>query len=271
VRSSRLRLVTAESRQYDYIAWNLRRAPFDDARIRRALTLAIDRQQLADALWRGHARVAAGPVPAASWARDPELAPWPCDPAGARRLLAESGFADRDGDGIVERDGRPLRVELLTNSGNRVRADALVLIQEQLRRVGVDVAPRTLEIGALTERNLAGDYDATLAGWSVDTTLDFRPYFHSREIADGWNFAAYASPEADRLLDAAAAAATLDEMRPALVALQRVLHRDLPYTFLWEPPRLAAARRDLEGVELSPLSAFATLPRWRRPRGAGEP
>ncbi len=142
-----------------------------------------------------------------------------------------------------------------------------MLIQEQLRRVGVEVVPRTLEIQALTERNLGGDYDATLAGWAVDTTLDFRPYFHSREIADGWNFTAYASPEADRLLDEAAGAATPEAMRPALIGLQRLLHRDQPYTFLWEPPRLAAARRELTGVEISPLSALAGLPRWRRSAG----
>jgi peptide/nickel transport system substrate-binding protein len=262
-----LRLVVGEARQYDYIAWNLRRAPFDDPEVRRALTQAIDRQLLVDTLWRGRARVAAGPVPAPFWARDPDLAPWPFDPAAARRRLAERGFADRDGDGVVERDGHPFRFELLTNAGNRVRSDALVLIQEQLRRVGVDVVPRTLEIQALTDRNLSGDYDATLAGWAVDTTLDFRPYFHSREIADGWNFVGYASAEADRLLDAAAAAESPATMLPHLLALQRLLHREQPYTFLWEPPRLAAVRRNLSGVEISPLSALAGLPRWRRLAG----
>ena len=264
-RAARLRLLASAARQYDCIAWNLRRPPFDDPEIRRALTLAIDRQQLVDALWRGRARVAAGPVQSDVWARDPELAPWPYAPAEARAILARRGFADRDGDGVVERQGRPFAFELTTNSTNRLRADAAVLIQEQLLRVGVRATPRLLEINTLTELNLAGEFDATLMGWGIDTTLDFRPYFHSHEAAEGWNFIGYASAEVDRALDDARAAPTALATREPLVRLQRLLHVEQPYTFLWEPPRLAAVRVDIAGAEITPLSAFASLPRWRAP------
>jgi len=266
-RADGLTLLASPSRQYDYVAWNLRRAPFDDAAVRRALTLAIDRRQLVDALWRGRAEVAAGPVPSYVWARDRELAPWPYDPERARALLAERGFADRDGDGVVERDGAPFAFELLSNAGNRLRADAAVMIQEQLARVGVRVTTRQLELNTLTELNLAGDFDATLLGWAIDTTLDFRPYFHSAEQAEGWNFIALAHPGIDRALDDVRAAADAAATREPLVRLQRLLHEEQPYTFLWEPPRLAAARSGIDGVEISPLSGLASLPRWRwRPR-----
>jgi peptide/nickel transport system substrate-binding protein len=267
-RSPRLRLVAADSRQFDYIGWNTRRPPFDDPEIRRALTLAIDRQGLVDTLWRGRARVAAGPIPAIFWARDRELAPWPYDPEAARAILARRGFADRDGDGVVERHGVPFRFELTTNAGNRMRADAAVLVQEQLRRIGVACVPRTLELHALTERNLAGDFDATIAGWAVDTTLDLRPYFHSRSIADGWNFVGWSDPELDELLDRSRTLPEVAATRPLLVRAQRILHEAQPYTFLWEPPRLAAVRRGIDGVEVTPLAALATLPRWTR-RDAG--
>jgi peptide/nickel transport system substrate-binding protein len=260
-----LRLLSSAGRQYDYIGWNGARPPFGEPAIRRALTLAIDRQGLVDALWSGHARVAAGPIPAETWARDRELSPWPYDPAAARALLASAGFRDTDGDGIVERGGKPFRFELTTNAGNRIRADALVMIQEQLARVGVAATPRTLEIQALTELNLAGEFDATLAGWSVDTTLDLRPYFHSTEVEDGWNFIRFASVEADELLEALRAESDLDAARPLHHRLQRLLHELQPYTFLWEPRRLAVARADLIGAEPNPLSTFASLPRWRRP------
>jgi peptide/nickel transport system substrate-binding protein len=266
-RADGLALLASPSRQYDYVAWNLRRPPFDDAAVRRALTMAIDRRQLVDALWRGRAEVAAGPVPSYVWARDRELTPWPYDPDRARALLAERGFADRDGDGVVERDGAPFAFELLTNAGNRLRADAAVLIQEHLARVGVRVVPRQLELNALTELNLVGDFDATLLGWAIDTTLDFRPYFHSAEQAEGWNFVGLAHPEIDRALDDVRAALDAASTREPLVRLQRLLHEEQPYTFLWEPPRLAAARAGIDGVEISPLSGLASLPRWRwRPR-----
>ena len=260
-----LRVIASDARQFDYLAWNLRRPPFDDARVRRALTLAIDRQALVDALLHGYARVAAGPIPARFWARDRALEPWPYDPAAARALLAEAGFRDADGDGVVERGGRPFAFEVSTNAGNRVRSDALVLIQEQLARVGVAAVPRTFEIHALTERNRAGDFDATLSGWAIDTTLDLRPYFHSREIReDGWNFVGYSNAELDGLLDATRRAGDLPATLPLYARIQRILHEEQPYTFLWEPQRLTAARTAIADLEVTPLSALRGLPRWRR-------
>jgi peptide/nickel transport system substrate-binding protein len=263
--SPRLRLAVSDARQFDFIAWNQRRPPFDDPQIRLALTLAIDRQALVDTLWRGYARVAAGPVPTGVWARDPELAPWPYDPERAREILARRGFLDRDGDGVVEREGRPLAFALTTNSANRLRVEAAVLIQDQLRRVGVAAEPRLIEMNALGEVMRAGQFEALLAGWAIDTTLDFRPYFHSASIGDeGWNVIAYRNPEVDRLLDEVRADPDLESARPRLVRVQRILHEEQPYTFLWEPRRLAAVSRDLEGVEVTHLSALGTLARWSR-------
>jgi len=258
----RIELVVHATRQYDYICWNTARAPFDDPRVRRALTLAIDRQSLVDVLWKGYAVVAAGPIPSDVWARDPDLAPWPYDPAAAKELLAEAGFADRDGDGVLERDGKPFRFELLTNSSNRLRSDALVLVQEQLRRVGVDVVPRALEVHTLTAANFDHEFDATLSGWAVDTTLDLRTYFHSAAIEDGYNFGSYRDPEIDRLVDLARRVEKVEDGAPLLREVQRILHRDQPYTFLWEPRKLSAARRPLAVVAPNALSTYDNLSSW---------
>ena len=260
-----LRLIETPGRQFDAIGWNARRAPFDDPEVRRALTLGIDRQALVDGLWRGAARVAAGPVPEGVWARDPELRAWPYDPVEARAVLERRGFHDRDGDGLVERDGRPLRFELTTNAGNRARADAAALIREHLRRIGVEVELRTLELRTLIDRTDAGEFDAAILGWAIDTTLDLRPYFHSAAIgSEGQNFVAYRNPEIDRLLDASRSQPDLAGARPMLIEVQRILHREQPYTFLWAPLRLSAAAADLEGVEVTHLSALGSLPRWTR-------
>jgi peptide/nickel transport system substrate-binding protein len=264
-------LLVFPGRQYEYICWNTGRPPFDDPDIRRALTLAIDRQALVDTLWRGYARVAASPILANVWARAKDLAPWPYDPREASRILAAKGFRDVDGDGILERGGHPFRFELTTNSANRVRSDAVVLIQEQLRRVGVDVEPRTLEMQTLTAANLAHGFDATLGGWAVDTTLDLRPYFHSGEAHGGYNFGSYSNPELDRLLVAVRQVADLEATRPMFDRIQRILHAEQPYTFLWESQRLAAVRRELGAVEPNALSSLASVARWWRrapaPRG----
>jgi peptide/nickel transport system substrate-binding protein len=259
-----LRVIAFDNRQYDYIAWNLLRAPFDDPEVRRALTLAIDRQALVDTLFRGYARVASSPIPSNIWAHDPTLTPLPYDPAESRRILERRGFADRDGDGILDRDGRPFAFELTTNSSNRIRTAALVMIQEQLRKVGIAATPRTIEIHALTEANRAHDFDATVSGWAIDTTLDFRPYFHSTESAGGYNFGSYANDEVDRLLDQSRRAPSPEAALPDLLRMQQLLHAEQPYTFLWEPQRLCAVRADLAEVRPNAISAYFNLPEWQR-------
>lgn len=266
-----VRLIPFASRQYDYIAWNLLREPFDDPEIRRALTLGIDRRALVETIFGGYAKVAVSPIPSLFWGFDRSLEPWPYDPDEARRILAARGFADRDGDGVVERGGRPFSFELSTNSANRMRGDAVVLIQAQLRRIGVDARPATVEIHALTDRNLAHDFDATVSGWAVDTTLDLKPYLHSSEADGGYNFGSYRNPEVDRLLETARRAPTPEAAKPDLVALQRLVHRDQPYTFLWEPQRFCAARDELENFVPNAISSYFNLPDWRRrPARAGD-
>lgn len=259
-----VRLVPFDARQYDYVCWNGRRKPFDDPEIRRALTLGIDRQALVDTLLLGYGRIAISAIPSTFWGFDRELRAWPYDPAEARRILAAKGFRDTNGDGIVERSGKPFSFELSTNSSNRVRNDAVVLIQEQLRRIGVDVRPASIEIHTLTEKNVAHEFDATLSGWAVDTTLDLKPYFHSSEADGGYNFGDYRNADVDRLLDSARRAASPELAKPDLVQIQRILHRDQPYTFLWEPRRICAMRDDLADVEPNALSSYFNLAEWRR-------
>jgi len=259
-----LRVVAFDNRQYDFVCWNTLRPPFDDADIRRALTLAIDRQALVDTLFKTYARVASSPIPSTFWAHDPNLRPLPYDPAEARRILAMKGFSDSDGDGIVERQGRPFSFELTTNSSNRNRSAAVVMIQEQLRKVGIAATARTIEIHALSDANRKHDFDATISGWAIDTTLDLTPYFHSSESAGGYNIGSYQSLEADRLLEAARRAETPQAALPDLLRLQQVLHADQPFTFLWEPQRLCGVRADLIDVQPNAISAYFNLPDWQR-------
>ncbi len=255
-------LVRSWAPQYTYLGWNTRNPLLADAALRRALTMAIDRQSILDAIWRGAARAATSPVASTFWAHNEAIRPWPYAPEEARRLFAEHGWRDRDGDGVLDRDGRPFAFEILTNGDNRPRVDAAVMIQEQLKRVGVGARLRLLELNAANTRAAAGDFDAWISAFTVDTSLDLGYAFHSRSIGGGFNFGAYANPEVDRLIDA-----TREETDPArfealLGRLQEILHQDQPFTFLWEPQRLTAVRSGLRGVTPDPVSAFADLPRW---------
>ncbi len=248
---------------YDYVGWNEERAPLGDAEIRRALTLAIDRRALVDEVLYGYGRVAAGPIPSAAWGFDADLEPWPYDPERARAILSARGFRPRPSDGMLERDGHPFSITLATNVGNEVRAACAVKIQAQLRRVGVavDVLP-PMEMRAFVSRNMAGDFDAYVGGWTFTSgRAELRTLFGSGSIPpDGFDVVRYRSAEVDALLDRADAAADSGTLRDAVRAVARRIHDDQPYTFLFETRRLAAVRDRVRGLRFDvPGDSLARL------------
>ncbi len=254
-------VVSYWSNSFVVAAWNHRHQPFDDPAVRRALTLGIDRVTLAASIWGDLARPIASPLLPGTWANDPAIAPLPYDPDASRRLLAERGWEDHDGDGVRDRDGRPLRFRLVTNAGNRQREDALVLIQEQLRRVGVAVEPASLEFNTFIEQLVGGDYDAAVFAWTVPTTLDLRFAFDSAEIGNS-NVAAWSNPEVDRLLADIRTRPSLKDARGDFVRLQEILRDQQPYTFLWQSKRLNGIRRRVHGAEPNQLFALSDLRTW---------
>src|SRR4030095_10183112 len=110
---------------------------FKRSTARKAMTLAIDRQRIVDALAFGEGKVTANPVMSLSPFYAQDIAPHPYDPARAKELLAGEGWRDSNGDGILDRDGKKFEFTLVTNLGNQMREDALVMIQDDLRKIGV--------------------------------------------------------------------------------------------------------------------------------------
>lgn len=249
------------TRAYIAIGWNHRRAELADPRLRRALTHAIDRQALVDSIWGDYARPLDGPLPPDVWLHD-DGQPLPFDLGEARRLLAAAGWSDGDGDGVVERAGRPLRLRLITNSGNRQREDAAVLIEDQLGRVGVDVVPEVLEFNTMVEQALSGDFDALIFGATLPTTMDLSYALHSDYIDEGFNIVAYSNPEVDRLLDAIRQQPTLEAAAPLYAELQRLLRDEQPYTFLWQSQRLVGVRDRLHGTAPNHLFNLWQADEW---------
>lgn len=247
-------------RQYTYVGWNLARSLFADAAVRRALTLAIDRQSIVDTIHRGYARVATSPIVSSVWAHA-DLEPWPYDPARAARILATEGWVRGD-DGVLVGDDRRFSFTLLINASSRAWQDAAAMIQQQLGRIGIEVFIQSMEFNTLVGRMEAHDYDAIIGAFGIDTSLDLTAMFHSRAIDDGYNFGGYSDPRVDRLIEEARSQLDPLAAAPALIEIQRILHRDQPMTFLWEPQRLTAMTTRLREARPTALSTFQGLRRW---------
>ena len=261
-------LVSFDYPKYDYIGWNGSQPPFDDMLLRKALTLAIDRDALVEELLYGYGRVSKGPLLSFWWSADRDLEPWPYDPDQARRMLADLGYDTRSDDGTTIDRGKRLEFELITNTGNRLREAMTVKIQEQLSRVGVVVHVRSLAMRTLVGRCRSGDYSAYLGGWTLLGKPDLKPIFGSDFTPPrGANVVHYDSPEIDDLLARLEQASDWQAMKQLFVKIQERIHQDQPYTFLYETKRVAAMGPRLVGMQIDiPSDPLARLERcWVQP------
>ena len=260
--SPRLRIVRVPDLSYTFISWNTARPLFADARVRRALTLAIDRPAIIEGLQPGVGRPSAGPVLSFMWAADPGLKPLPYDPSAARALLKEAGWEDRDADGILDRGGVPFRFELETNQGSGLRADIVQMVSAQLKKVGVEAVPRIIEFGAFIAGHEKHEYDAFVSSWRESTKVDLKSVFHSTAKSGGYNYGQYSDPELDQVIDPARMESDREGARKLWARAQAIIVRDQPFTFLFERDRLHAVPRTLTGFRPSPRSAYIGLEEW---------
>ena len=264
VRSSAdLRLASYPSSEYVFITWNQRRPLFRDPRVRRALTMAIDRSTLVESVRQGHGRVADAPMGPWHWAFDSAWVPLPHAPDSARALLEAAGWRDRDGDGLRERDGRTFSFELIT-AGPSQRRDAALLVQSDLRDVGVEMSPGVLEFSSLISAVTGAerDYGAALLSWTRDLVVDDRDLWSCDRPDAPFAFAGYCSPDVEAVVDSLALARGRDERRRLLSRYREILVRDQPYTFLYHVTRLDAHRRGLRGLTLDARGAWTSARRW---------
>jgi len=253
---------TVPSRRMSFVAWNRVRPPLDDREIRRALTLAIDRPEIIRTVWGEYADECTSPIVPLLWAFDPDIEPWAVDPSAARAALAARGYEDHDGDGVLDRDGKPFHIELLVNDAQN-RIDVVTLVQAQLKHVGVDVDLRVLEYGTYVGRVMATDFDAAFVEWKVPTKVDLTGLFHTRSMRpNGFNFVSYSNPEVDRLIDDALSMPDMERARPLWNRAQRAIYADQPYTFIAVPQELTAVDGRFCNVHPNAISFFVNLPGW---------
>ena len=224
---------------YRFIAWNQERGgeptKFADKRVRQAMTLLTPRQQVVDDLYAGLATVANGPFPPGSPQQDPSLPTRAQDVDAALALLEEAGWADRDGDGVLEdAAGEAFEVGLIYGSGNDL-VDRLVLyLKDAYARAGIVLRPDPMEFAVLIERLDDQQFDAIMLAWGGGAVeRDIRQIFHSVQAkAGGDNFMSYRNPELDRIIDAAHRELDDDARMELWQAAHRIVWEDQPYTFL---------------------------------------
>jgi peptide/nickel transport system substrate-binding protein len=261
-----LQLHSFPGRTVYYIGWNNKRAPFTSANVRRALALAINRQEIIDALLAGEGAIATSTVPPWHPLYPRDIAPLATDPQQAMRLLEQEGWRDANNDGIREKSGRPLRFTMLS-SDNTLNRAVVEMLQAQLRRVGVDVQPRVLEFQTMRAQHVARDFDAVFTSWVLDNfQMAAAPnaLFHSRlaDVQGSTNRSSVNLPALDRLMEQAAAATDAATVRTIWQQITELLQREQPITFMYWLNELAGVRREVSGVTMDPRGEFVSVAEW---------
>ena len=243
------------SQGYTYIGFNLRKKPFDNPKVREALSLAIDRDEIIDLLFFSHGKPCYGPFMPGSDVYPTDYKAPTYNPQLAKKLLKEAGYDSE----------HTLRFTLTTNTGNEIRIYASQIIQQQLARVGVEMKIRSMEWQAfLNTVVFPRNFDAVLLGWSLSLIPDAYPLWHSdSDKKGGFNFVGYHNKEVDRLIKKSEKIVDRREFASYYRKIFKLIADDNPYIFLYIPNSITAVSRDIEGVEPSIIGVEHNFIDWR--------
>ncbi|MDF1504095.1 peptide ABC transporter substrate-binding protein [Roseisolibacter sp. H3M3-2] len=278
-RSRSLRLVPYPSLDYGFLQFNLRAADasgaahplFADRELRRALTMAVDRERVVRNVFDSLAYTAVGPVPRAVFPDWERLRQLPYDVARARALLDSLGWRDADGDGTRERDGVPLAFGVLVPTSSQIRQRLAVLMQEQLRGVGARVTVEPLEIGVFVDRLNDRRFDAAMGGWHTDPSpAGIRETWGviGTRTSGGSNYGSYESRAFETAVDSALDANSPERSRAHWLRAYQTILDDAPAVWLFEPRLVAGVHRRIQVAGLRADGWWAELDEWSIPLGA---
>jgi len=245
------------SHVYTYLGFNLKNPKFKDKRVRKALSLALDRKEMVEILFFGHGSVCNGPFMPNTFAYNDKVKLPKRDLKRAKELLKEAGY-DRS---------NPLEFELVTNSNNKIRVYAAQIIQHQLKDVGVKVRIRTMEWQAFLNTVFnPRRYETILLGWGLGLMPDAYSIWHSEsDKKGGFNFIHYKNKQVDRLIKEAEGITDLRKVGEIYKKIFALIVNDNPYLFLYIPNSITAVNKEIKNVSDSIIGIMHNEIDWIKP------
>jgi len=249
---------------YTYLGFNLRHPFFKDRRVRRALSLAIDKEEIVKGVLFGLGTPAIGPYKPGTWQYNEAVEDYGYQPEEALKLLEKAGWKDRNGDGWLDRDGKPFWFTIITNQGNSQRTKSAVIIQRRLADIGIKVEIRAIEWSSfISEFVNKGRFDALILSWNILQDPDLYNVWHSDNAKPGGlNFIDYKNEELDELLVRGRQLVNREERKKIYDRVQEILHEDQPYVFLYVPYSLPIVSSRVRGIEPAPAGISHNFIRW---------
>ncbi len=250
-----IRKLRYPSMSFSYIGLNQKNPLFSDRRVRVALSHLINRERLRQDVYHGLATPVSGTFFTGSEAYNKTIKPYPFDPAHAKALLKEAGWSDTDGDGILDKDGKPFKFTLIFPGVNPSYTRMTPILKEDFAAAGIQLEVLALEWSVVIQRMGERNFDAVMAGWSTPLNSDPFQLWHSSNAAapGSSNFISFANLEADKLIEELHNSFDDESRLAAYHKFHRLLHEEQPYLFLFSQDNLVAISGRYKNLRLFPL------------------
>ena len=244
---------------------------FGDRDVRRALAKAINVDKLiadlltSEATGEAYGRPAVGTItPELCNVHNDDIQRIAFNIAEARADLQALGWSDSDGDGILDKDGVKMSFTLMTNSGNKRRANASVIIQATLKEAGIEVNLETLESNTFFERLRKKDYEAALSGWSAGLFVDPSTIWSSGPEYE-FNFVTYKNERVDELIQQGLRTPDPAVAAPIWQEMQQLIYEDQPYAFLYWMDEIVGVHERFQDTQINVSGSLNDLHTWHVP------
>jgi peptide/nickel transport system substrate-binding protein len=252
---------------YAYLGFNLLDPRFQDKRVRQAIAHAINKQEIIEGVLLGLGRPAVGPYKPGTWWYRDDVKTFPFNPERAKALLAEVGWKDTNGDGILDKDGKPFSFTIRTNQGNLVRQQTAEIIQRRLQAVGIDVKIHVVEWAAFINTFVKKkNFEAIILGWGLGLDPNQYDIWHSTKTReDELNHISYKNHKVDELLEAGRR--TFNQVRRMAIygEFQDIMAEEQPVIFLYVPDALPVVSSRVQGIEPAPAGISYNFIKWYVP------
>ena len=244
------------SHSYTYLGFNLRREKFKNPKVRKALSLAIDRQEIVNILFFKHAKVCSGPFLPGTKAFNPNIIAPTQNISKAKKLLKEAGYGDSN----------PFTFEIVTSNSSAIRPYAAQILQHQLKKAGVIVTLRVMEWQAFLNMVVfPNKFDSVLLGWGLSPTPDPYLFWHSdNDKKGGFNLVGYKNAKMDKMIDASQTIIDRDKLSKLWQEMFKIIVEDNPYLFLYIPSSITTVNNKIKNIKPSLSGIWHNYILWEK-------
>ncbi len=272
-----IEIVPVKGREYEYVGWNnidpdlfnkdekfVPNKFFGSVKVRRALSYAINKQEILEEYLHNYGQLAVGPVsPIFKNIINPEIQPYAYDPARSKQLLAEDGWKDIDNDGILEKGGTEFSFDLYIPGGNPLRNYSATVIKNNLKNIGISVNIQTMELNTFLDNLFSKKLNAWIASWYIAIPIDLKMMWYSDFNSTPLNVQSYSNKKADNILDEIESSPGAEKLNSLYKQFQEVMHKDEPVTFLYWIDDITAHNTRLTNIDINPLGVIHHCWNWK--------